>query len=284
MMETIRALRPHQWLKNILVAVPALAAHKFDADTAMSLCLAFVAFSLCASAAYVINDLLDREHDRRHAHKKSRPFATGTLTPTSGGVLATSLLAGGFLVSLPLPGYFLLVLVGYFMVSLVYSLYIKRFPIADVVVLASLYGLRVIAGGVAVAVQLSEWLVAFCFFFFFDLALVKRMAELRATSENLPGRGYRPEDLYAIQALASSTGLSSMVVLALYINSDAVRAFYNRPSALWAVVVILTYWIARVIVIAGRGEMNSDPLIFAVTDRVSILCAAAIALAFGLAL
>src|SRR5262249_24102697 len=154
----------------------------------------------------------------------------------------------------------------------------------DVVVLACLYGLRVVAGGLAVSVQPSAWLTAFCVFFFLALALVKRSDELKTSTEaaglQLPGRGYRAEDLDSVQALASAAGFSSAVVLAFYVNSDAVRSLYGQPFMLWGIALIVIAWIGRVILIAGRGQIGGDPVVFAVTDGFSLLCAAAGALIF----
>jgi 4-hydroxybenzoate polyprenyltransferase len=242
--------------------------------TILALIAAVIAFSLCASSAYVINDLLDREHDRKHPNKKNRPFARGSLTTQTGCVLALSLLLGAVLVSLVLPREFLVVLVGYFALTLSYSLYIKRLLMLDVVVLVCLYGLRVVAGGVVASVPLSEWLIGFCAFLFLGLALVKRTAELKMLAEKpgmqLAGRGYRAEDLHALQALAGAAGFGSVLVLALYLNSEAVKLLYRHPMVLWSVVPILVFWIGRIVIIAGRGEIHEDPMVFAVTDEASV--------------
>jgi 4-hydroxybenzoate polyprenyltransferase len=270
-----QALRPHQWLKNLLIAVPAVAAHNFTLETAKTLFLAFVAYSLCASAAYIINDVLDREHDRKHPRKKARPFASGNLTPVLGGFLAACLFVSAFVLSwFGLPKMFVLVLSGYFALTLAYSAYIKRRLMMDVVVLACLYGLRVVAGGVAASVPLSQWLIAFCIFFFLSLALVKRIAELETAAteqDTLPGRGYRSEDWHTLESLASAAGLVSVLVLFLYLNSEAVIGLYRQPMMLWGVGPILIFWIGRSVLIAGRGEMHEDPVVFAVTDKASLI-------------
>jgi 4-hydroxybenzoate polyprenyltransferase len=275
-----RALRLHQWLKNLLIAVPSVAHHNFTLEAAKTLFLAFLAYSLCASAAYTINDVLDREHDRKHPRKKARPFASGTLTPVFGCVLAACLSIAAFAICLDLPKMFVLVLSGYFVLTLAYSSYIKRLLMMDVVVLACLYGLRVVAGGVAVNVPLSQWLIAFCVFFFLCLALVKRLAELEmATTEQdtqVSGRGYRSEDWHALQSLAGAAGFVSVLILFLYLNSDAVNALYRQPLMLWGVGPILIYWIGRIVLIAGRGEMQEDPVIFAATDKASLIAGALI--------
>jgi 4-hydroxybenzoate polyprenyltransferase len=276
-----QALRPYQWLKNLLIAVPAVAGHDFRLETAKTLFLAFVAYSLCASAAYTINDVLDREHDRKHPYKKARPFASGKLTPVFGYFLAACLFITALAICLlGLPKMFALVLSGYFGLTLAYSTYIKPRLMMDVVVLACLYGLRVVAGGVAVHVPLSQWLIAFCIFFFLFLALVKRIAELEMAAPEqdtqVAGRGYRSEDWHALQTLASAAGFVSALVLFLYLNSDAVKALYRQPLMLWGLEPILIYWIGRTVLIAGRGEMQEDPVIFAVTDKASLVAGALI--------
>jgi 4-hydroxybenzoate polyprenyltransferase len=274
--DTVRALRPHQWLKNLLIAVPAVAAHNSTLQTAKTLLFAFVAYSLCASATYIVNDLLDRQYDRIHPRKKARPVPSGKLTVVRWGILAGYLLVGSIAISLfGLPSTFLLVLGGYFALTLGYSIYIKRLLMMDVVVLACLYGLRVIAGGVAVSITLSPWLIGFCIFFFLSLALVKRIAELKTvpTEPGIPlaGRGYRLEDLHAVQSLAAAAGFVSVLVFVLYLNSEAIKALYTQPTALWSVGLILIFWIGRIVVIAGRGEMHDDPVVFAVRDTTSLI-------------
>jgi 4-hydroxybenzoate polyprenyltransferase len=273
--EIVRAMRPHQWLKNILVALPAIAAHNHTLETLIALVLAFVVYSLCASAVYVINDLVDQANDRGHPRKKHRPFAAGTLTPAFGICLAAGLFLISLAGSLALPTSFVITLILYSALSLVYTFYLKRFLMIDVVALACLYGFRVIAGAGATGVVLSEWLIVFCVFFFLSLALVKRAAELKASlldsRSTLPGRGYRSEDFYTVQALAGAAGFVSVLVLGLYLKSETVKELYSHPNLLWGVGVILIFWIGRTILLAGRGEMHDDPVNYAVTDRVSVI-------------
>jgi 4-hydroxybenzoate polyprenyltransferase len=248
--------------------------------------LAFIAFSLCASGVYIINDLIDREHDRKHPRKRNRPIASGALSLRFGVGLAITLLAVALGISFALPQAFLLVLGGYFSLTLAYSIYLKGFLMLDVVVLACLYGMRVVAGGVAAAVPLSEWLIAFCVFFFLCLALVKRTAELkslpREAGAELAGRAYCSDDIQALQALSAAAGLVSVLVLGLYVASPEVRALYSHPSGIWGVGLLLVVWIGRVILITGRGHMHDDPVIFAATDRTSLVLVAAAAVILGL--
>lgn len=283
----IRALRPHQWLKNVLVSIPAIAAHNLGLNTLVGVFLAFLAFSLSASAAYVLNDILDLEHDRRHPTKKNCPIAAGCLTRAQGVGLAICLLASALFIAFTLPRAFLLALCIYFALAAAYSAVLKRLLMIDVVVLASLYGLRVVAGGAAVNIRISEWLIGFCVFFFLSLALVKRATELKGLSNELyaqlAGRSYQIKDLNPLQSLASAAGFVSVLVLALYLKSEEVRVLYRHPEALWGVVLILAFWIGRIILVTGRGEMHDDPVVFALTDKVSIASALTAALVFVLA-
>jgi 4-hydroxybenzoate polyprenyltransferase/phosphoserine phosphatase len=272
----LRALRPHQWLKNALVFVPLLTAHLYlDAGAILATLAAFVAFSLTASAGYLINDLLDLDSDRQHSRKRRRPLACGDL-PLAWGLAAIPLLAAmaaaiGALLS-PL---FLAVLLAYFATTLAYSLHLKRRPTLDTLTLASLYTLRVIGGAVAIGVALSFWLLAFSMFLFLSLAYLKRYAELESLRQEgvtwASGRGYGVKDLELVRGLGIPAGYGAVLVLALYINSPEVRALYHRPEAIWLICPILLYWIARTWSIAHRGLMHDDPLIFAIEDRGSQL-------------
>jgi 4-hydroxybenzoate polyprenyltransferase len=258
--------------------VSAVAAHSFSLQTAKILILAFFAFSLCASAAYVINDLCDRGHDRIHPRKKTRPIPSGSMGLLGAGLFAGGLFAASMMISvLALPDPFVWVLLGYFGLTLCYSIYLKRLLMIDVVVLACLYGLRVIAGGVAVSVVISPWLIAFCIFFFLGLALVKRIAELKTIESEglnaLAGRSYCLDDLPAVQSLAAAAGLVSILVFVLYLNSGAASLYYQHPARLWSAGLVLVCWFGRATLIASRGEMQDDPVIFALTDTPSLIAA-----------
>lgn len=269
-----RGVRAHQWLKNILVFVPVLAAHRFD-DALIASGLAFISFSLCASAVYVLNDLLDLRNDRAHPRKRLRPFAAGRIPIAHGVILFCALLLGSLWIALFLPREFVFVLAGYFFLTCAYSLDFKRRMLVDVISLACLYGSRLVAGGAATGLPLSPWLVAFAIFLFFSLALVKRCAEL---SDHLhkdkgdpKGRGYRLDDLPVLRSMATASGYIAVLVLALYINSDAVSALYQHPERLWLNCVLLLFWVSRMIMVTHRGRMLDDPLVFAATDRISQL-------------
>jgi 4-hydroxybenzoate polyprenyltransferase/phosphoserine phosphatase len=278
----IRALRPHQWLKNLLLLVPGFAAHRFDVGMVVACALAWISFSLCASSVYLLNDLLDLRHDRQHRSKRHRPFASGRLDMLHGVAMGALCLLGAVLVALLLPLPFLGVLAVYSVLTLAYSIALKRQPILDVITLAGLYGIRIVAGGAALAVVLSPWLLAFSIFFFLCLALVKRSTELIERlgrgAVDPPGRGYRLTDLSVLQTMAGASGYVAVLVFILYINSPAVAALYGDTQRLWAIPAILLYWVSRVLILTHRGEMHDDPVVFAARDRASLICAALIAL------
>ncbi len=270
----LQAVRPHQWLKNLLIFVPLLAAHQlFEPDAVMAAALAFLAFCLCASSTYIVNDLMDIQADRLHPRKRKRPFASGSL-PAIAGLAGGLLLAClGLAVSLLVSPYFAVTLAGYYLLTLAYSLKLKRVAIIDVVLLAGLYTTRIVAGAVAIQSGLSFWLLAFSMFIFLSLALVKRYAEIHALPDGndgkTAGRDYRVGDLPIIASLGSSSGYLAVLVLAMYINSPESLALYRSPIVLWALCPIFLYWISRVWFLTTRGEMHDDPVVFAMRDGVS---------------
>jgi len=274
------ALRPYQWVKNSLLVVPMLLAHEVaDLSLWVSVVVAVAAFSLCASSAYVVNDILDREADRGHPVKRHRPFAAGELPVGAGIVMAPLLLAAGVALGwLLLPRAFLITLAVYVVITLAYSVALKRFPIVDVLVLAGLYTLRILAGGAATEIPVSHWLLAFAVFFFLSLALLKRYAELRllelSPGQSLAGRGYASEDLALLRTTGPSAGFISVLVLALYVTSPEVLALYTQPALLWIAGGLLLYWILRIWMKAHRGEVHDDPVLFAAKDQVSYLVGA----------
>lgn len=270
-----KALRVHQYSKNVLVGVPALTAHVYALSLLSNALLAFVAFSLCASAAYILNDLVDLDADRRHPTKRHRPFCSGEI-PIEQGLAAVPVLLGlafgaASLVSIGLAS----VLAGYFALTLSYTFSLKRKLLVDVVVLATLYTLRVIGGAVALPVMPSEWLLAFSMFIFVCLALVKRYVELqRRIGDELPdpsNRNYRLADLPVVGALAAASGFNAVTIFALYISSPTVKDLYKRPELLWLICPILLYWIGRAVVLAHRRIIDDDPITFALNDRISYI-------------
>jgi len=275
-----RALRVHQWAKNLLVFAPMLAAHRTSPGILVPAVLAFFAFSLCASSVYLLNDLVDLPHDRAHATKRRRPFASGALDIRSAPILMAILLGGSALIALLLPVKFLIMLALYFIGTLSYSFVLKRHMVWDVMMLAGLYTVRVLAGGAATDITVSPWLLAFALFLFFCLAVVKRLTELTSFvrgggTAKLKGRGYLPEDLAMLRSMAASSGYMAVMVMALYVNGNEMPTLYRHPLALWALCPILLFWVSRVLMIADRGEMHDDPVVFALRDHTSLLTGAA---------
>lgn len=272
----IKALRPHQWMKNILVFLPAFAAHQMTAPTLIQSFLAFMAFSLIASSVYVLNDLLDLRADRAHPRKRERPFAAGRIPIAHGTWMAAGLIVCGALIALALGWQFFVVMLGYYILTTAYSLNLKRRMVIDICVLAGLYTARIVAGGAATGIELSVWLLAFSIFFFFSLAAVKRQAELvdSAKRGNLKatGRGYHIDDLPIISMMAIGAGYVSVLVMMLYVNSPAVLELYSQPAALWGICCVLLYWLTRTVMLAHRGFMHDDPVIYAAKDRLSRVC------------
>jgi 4-hydroxybenzoate polyprenyltransferase/phosphoserine phosphatase len=279
-----KALRVHQWLKNLLVFVPLFAGQKAgDLELLLSAVLAFVAFSLAASSVYIINDLVDLASDRRHRYKRNRPFASGALPIKAGLIAAPLLLLSSFLVALLLPPLFLAALTLYVLITSAYSFRLKRQVVVDVILLAGLYTMRIIAGSAATYVEPSFWLLAFSMFIFLSLALVKRYSELRLAVDEktlLAGRGYLSADLPVLMALGASSGMMSVMVLALYIDSPTVAAGYEEPLWLWMVPPAMLYWAARLWMKTHRGEVHDDPVVFAARDRQSIVIVLALGLVF----
>ena len=277
----LKLLRVHQWVKNALVFLPLLMAHQFNGAALGTALLAFIAFSLCASSVYIINDLADLAADRAHPTKRARALASGMI-PLAAGLSAVPILwfsafAVAAFASLP----FAEILFLYFSLTTLYSFSFKRKMLVDAFTLASLYTIRVIGGGVAVGVMLSHWLLAFSMFMFVALALTKRYTELATLADkNLSkpsNRNYEIGDLDIVAALAAAAGYSAVVVLALYINSDAVVGLYRHPELLWFVCPIVLYWFSRVLLLAHRRMMHDDPIVFALQDRVSLFAAGVIA-------
>lgn len=286
LLNLIRLLRPHQWAKNLLVFVAVLTAHRFgDAGAWRAGLLLFAAFCCAASAIYVINDALDVAVDRLHPDKAKRPFASGALPRALAWVLAPLLLAGAAALALPLPRAAGVVLASYVGLSIIYSLLLKRLLWLDVLVLAALYVLRVIAGAFAIAVPMSPWLLGFALFLFISLATLKRYGELAmSTTVALDGRAYRATDAPVVLAIGAAAALTAALVLALYVQSDDVVALYANPLRLWLALPVLLYWLARLWTLAGRGELRADPILFALRDAVSHASALALLLVFWSAL
>jgi 4-hydroxybenzoate polyprenyltransferase/phosphoserine phosphatase len=285
-----KALRLHQWIKNLLIVVPLLASHKLNQPELVGNgLLAFLFFGLCASSVYMLNDLLDLADDRHHPTKRNRPFASGVLPVKSALFIFPLLLIASFAgAATLLPPRFTAALACYYLLTLAYSLSLKRVMVVDVITLAALYTLRIIAGTFAFKVSLTFWMLAFSMFTFLSLALVKRFAELREArangkTEKARGRGYYPDDLNMISSLGASSGYLSVLVLALYIQDQATAALYARPHVIWLACPLLLFWFSRTWLLTHRGEMHDDPVVFAIKDRTSLLVGALFAAIFWLA-
>lgn len=285
----VRAMRVHQWLKNLLIFVPLLAAHKWgDVALALKAGLAFFAFSFCASAIYLLNDIVDLHADRAHLRKRSRPFSSGNLPLTVGFFLIPTLSIAGLLIASLVNLQFLLCLVFYIFVTSIYSFHLKSIILLDVVVLALLYTFRVLAGAWAVNVAASFWLIAFSMLIFFSLALIKRCAELESLKKQnrryVKGRDYRVVDLAQLTGLGTASGIGAVIILSLYINSPETAQHYKRAQMLWPLCPALLYWICRMWVKTGRGEMHDDPIVYAAKDKTSWLVALVVLIIFVFAL
>lgn len=275
-----RMLRTHQWMKNTLLFVPLLASHQLtDESIWLALLLAFFAFSLCASAVYIANDLMDLESDRQHPRKRNRPFASGSMPAWIGVALAPVLLAVSLLLAWQVGGNFLPWLVFYFVLTCAYSWGLKQLVLVDCLTLAVLYTLRIVSGAAAAGMMLSYWLLAFSGFLFLSLAFVKRYAELQVQlsqgKEKVHGRGYLTSDAPLIQILGVTSGYASVIVLALYLHGDTVVQLYRAPEVVWGAVPVMLFWISWMWLRAHRGQMHDDPLVFAVKDKASLLAGTA---------
>lgn len=275
----LKALRLHQWLKNLLLFLPLLGAHQIlNLPLLRETVVAFFSFGLCASSVYLLNDLMDLESDRRHPRKRFRPFAAGRLSLLSGVVVCAACLMASFALALLVRPTFVAWLCIYLAVTVAYTFWLKRKVLVDVLSLAGLYTLRIVAGGAAAGLAPSFWLLAFSMFLFLSLAFIKRYSELKAVLEQgeheTHGRGYRAGDLGLVEVMGIVAGFSAVMVMALYINGETVLRLYPRPEAMWLAIPILLYWISRMWIKAHRGEMHDDPVLYSVRDPVSIACGA----------
>lgn len=290
----LRAIRLHQWAKNVLIFLPVLLAHVRAVGPLAAACVAFLSFGLAASATYIVNDLLDLEADRHHVRKRKRPFAAGDLSPITGLITASAFLCGSLVLALLIPTVvarlsphaalgspysFLEWLVFYAITTTAYSLHLKRAVLVDVIVLSGLYTIRILAGSAATGVPVSPWLAAFSIFFFLSLALVKRFAEVEgmrqrmggAAVAQIRGRGYRISDLEQLRSFGTASGFASVVVFALYIGNEVAANLYAHRTRLWLLVPVLLMWLMRLWMKASRDELHEDPVIYAITDGRSLM-------------
>lgn len=283
------AMRPHQWLKNALIFLPLILSHQLNQpNLVLQACIAFLSFSFVASSVYLLNDMLDLNSDRQHQSKSRRPFASGDLSLAYGYLGAPLLLALGFLIALWLPAEFFVVLLTYWLMTTLYSLLLKSLFLIDVLTLASLYTWRIIAGSAAISVVTTYYLLAFSFFLFLGLAMVKRYTEFlnlqNQGKSSIEGRGYGVENLQTLATLGGGSSLIAVAVFAFYINAPATTELYSNPLLLWAICPGLLYLLWRIWALARRGELDEDPVLFAITDRRSQFTAALCGLIIWLAI
>lgn len=283
----VRAMRPYQWAKNLLVFLPMLLAQHADADRAVHAALAFASFCACASAVYVMNDLVDAEADRKHPRKRLRPVAAGEISRSSAVVAILALLLVAVALAWTAAPACVAILATYVAVNIAYSGLLRAQPLLDVIVLSAMYGLRLAMGAAATHTPLSPWLLAFALFFFTSLAFAKRYVELRRVEQAETGhaacRGYASGDSAMVAMLGVASGYVAVLVLALYMNSAQMHALYGEGGPLWGLCPLMMYWISRVWLLARRGELHDDPVQFALTDRASLLVGVIAAAIIGLA-
>ncbi|GBG14007.1 4-hydroxybenzoate octaprenyltransferase [Novimethylophilus kurashikiensis] len=275
-MQVLKAMRVYQWVKNSLIFVPLLTSHLFlDINYVWPAVVAFFAFSLCASSVYLLNDMLDLEADRRHARKRTRPFASGQLSLVTGMWLTGGLLACGLALALLLPIKFMLVLAAYYALTLAYSFALKKMLLVDVFALAGLYTSRILAGGAATDIPLSSWLILFSITIFLSLAFVKRYSELHSKLEegeqSAAGRGYLTKDLSILSTFGTSAGYLAVIIMAIYLNDPQTNLMYSHRSALWGVFAGMMFWVSWMWMNAYQGKMTDDPIVFALKNRVSLM-------------
>lgn len=282
------ALRVHQWAKNVLIFLPLLLAHSLHLASLSTAVAAFVCFCLAASATYILNDLLDLEADRAHSTKKDRAFASGNLPVSAGVAIALLFLACALAIASFLPQQFLVYLLVYLVTTIAYSFALKRIVLLDVIVLSGLYTIRVLAGGAATATMVSPWMGAFSIFLFLSLAMVKRFSELENLDQrgmtHAKGRGYLVSDIEQLRSFGTASAYASILVFALYINGRDTAALYRHPERMWLITPLMILWVSRIWLLASRGELHEDPVVFALTDRMSLLIGAGMVLITLLAL
>jgi len=272
----LKAIRIHQWVKNLLVFIPMLASHQISVQNMNNSFLAFFSFCLIASSGYIVNDLLDLKADRSHPHNKLRPFASGALSKKNGLIIFSILCLLGFTLSFFISINFLFLVLSYWILSLLYSFIFKKKIIIDIFILGILYTLRIIGGSFATEIQMSLWLFTFSIFLFISLAAVKRLSELLNLKErnifNIEGRGYDLKDLPIVRIIAVFFGFISLLVVGFYINSPDIIDLYSKPWTLFGMFMTLVFWLIRIIFLSSKGKINGDPIIYALKDNISRFC------------
>ena len=272
----LKTLRIHQWLKNTIIFFPIIIVQKFEIQPLFYTFLAFCSFSFIASSSYIINDLLDLNSDRLHKNKYSRPFASGDIPIEHASILILIMLIASITIAYFINTSFLFIIIFYFLLSQTYSIFFKKIIVLDLFVISSLFTIRIFAGGTAANILISEWLITFSIFFFLSLATIKRQAELihlKQIKKTLAlGRGYKVDDLPIINLIALTTGYISVLILTLYINSISAIQLFNQIYAIWGICFVLLYWITKLVFVTNRGHMTDDPIIYALTNKSSLSC------------
>lgn len=285
----LRALRPHQWSKNLLIFVPLFVGHAYDDPRKIvAAALGFLALCALASATYMLNDIADLEVDRAHAVRRQRPFASGALPVSAGLIAAPLIIAAALAGALLLSPTFAVTLLAYLVVTLGYSFGLKRIPLLDVFIIGALFTLRLVMGSAVIGISYSPWLLSFALAFFLSLALAKRHGEvLRASRENvndIAGRGYRGDDWPITLSFGIGAGLVSVIIMLLYMTNDAAPSgFYAHVQWLYAMPAIISLWLMRIWLLSNRLMLHDDPVVFALRDRASLALGLAAAITFYLA-
>ncbi len=271
----IKQIRIHHWLKNSLIFIPLLVSKNYVNPHLLFLSIVgFFSFNCLASSTYIVNDLLDLDSDRQHERKKHRPLANSSITILNGILMAFALFLISFAIALTL-GKFIYVLIIYLLITLFYSFKIKQYVGLDIIALASLYTIRIIAGAAIINVIVSFWLLCFSMFIFFSLALIKRCAEIKSLEADhlveVKGRDYNAQDYLILVSMGVSSGLLAILMFCFYIQSDVILNQYQEPALLWLIVPALAYWLIRMWIKTHRGEMHDDPIVFSTTDKGSLL-------------
>ena len=271
-----KIIRPYQWVKNILVFIPMLMAHNFELNNFILSIKAFVIFSLIASIIYVINDIVDVKSDQKHPYKKFRPLAAGLMNINQCKITILILLVLCSLLLIGIERKFFYLIISYFIISNLYTFIFKKFIFIDLLILALLYTMRIYGGGFITEISVSIWLLTFSIFFFISLASVKRLTEMinakKFKQKKIYGRGYLIEGKKTINTIAILSGLTSIIVLIFYVNSPQVIKLYSYPIILWAICAIIFFWISRLIYNSNQGDIKDDPIVYAISDKISYLC------------
>lgn len=276
MIKYLYILRPHHWVKNLLIFIPVITSHEINELSIKYSFLAFIAFSLIASSGYVINDIIDLRSDRKHPYKKKRPIASGLIKKSESFIMIFILILTSIIISSQININFIYLILFYLIATVAYSLFLKKIIIIDIIALSIFYTIRIYAGSEATNILISIWLFTFSVFFFLSLASVKRQIELVNFTKikylKMKDKNYKFQDLPIITSIAICSGYISIVIFAFYLNSPETAQLYTNPEYLWGICFVLIYWITRTIFLASRGSIHYDPVIFATKDNSSYAC------------